>query len=127
MKLVLVGISQEDPETLKSFVKKKEVNYPIASATDLPEPFKNLQAIPTTFFIDRKGVIQSVTVGSRDYAQLRDLALAKDSEGEPKREPAPPPWHARSGSQPLAPRLQPASRNRRVALNPGGTGLTISP
>src|SRR5438477_273138 len=61
--LVVVGISKEDEMTLKTFVKTKGVNYPIASATDLPSPYKDVQAVPTTFFIDRKGVIQSVVVG----------------------------------------------------------------
>jgi peroxiredoxin len=85
--LVIVGISQEGPATLKPFVKKKEVNYAIASATELPDPFRNLEAIPTTFFIDRKGVIQSVTVGVRQYTELKNLALAADFGGEPKTEP----------------------------------------
>jgi len=87
--LVIIGISDESPDTLKPFVKKKGINYPIASAKDLPEPFKSIQAIPSTFFIDRKGVIQSIAVGGREYADIKELALAKDYEGEPK--PAPPP------------------------------------
>ncbi len=104
--LVLVGISQEDVETLKSFVKQKGVNYPIASAKDLPGPFSNLQVVPTTFFIDRKGVIQSVAVGARGYAELKELALAKDFEGEPKAEPGPSPA---SGLKDAEKMLQPIS------------------
>jgi len=89
--LVIIGISDEQEDTLKPFVKKKGINYPIASAKDLPEPFKSIQAIPTTFFIDRKGVIQSIAVGGREYSDIKAMALAKDFEGEAKREPPPVP------------------------------------
>jgi peroxiredoxin len=83
--LVIVGISSESALVLKPFVKRHNVNYPIASANpvDLPEPFGKIQAFPTTFFIDRNGVIQSVEVGSRGFAELNKLALAKDFEGTP--------------------------------------------
>jgi peroxiredoxin len=80
--LVLVGISSEDENTLKSFVKKKGINYPIASADDLPSPYSEVTSIPTTFFIDRNGVIQSVLVGYHDLEVLKSHALAEDFEGE---------------------------------------------
>lgn len=85
--LVIVGISTEDAPTLKSFVKKKRINYPIAAAAELPAPYKNVSGIPTTFFIDRKGVIQNVFVGYHDFDNLKTHALAGDFQGEPK--PAP--------------------------------------
>jgi peroxiredoxin len=85
--LVVVGISSEDAATLKSFVKKKGINYPIGSADDLPAPYKNVSGIPTTFFIDRKGVIQNVFVGYHDFENLKTHALAEDFAGEAK--PAP--------------------------------------
>ena len=88
--LAIIGISQEDKETLKSFVKKKGVNYSIISAKHLPEPFSGIQSIPTTFFIDRKGVIQSVVVGGREFAELKQLATAQDFEGEVKQQPSRP-------------------------------------
>jgi peroxiredoxin len=87
--LVIVGISQEDQATLKSFVKRKAVAYPIASATGLPSPYGDVQTFPTTFFIDRNGVIQSVAVGARDFTQLKTAALTKDFEGEAATAPAP--------------------------------------
>lgn len=85
--LAIVGISSEDAATLKSFVKKKGINYPIGSADDLPAPYKDVSGIPTTFFIDRKGVIQNVFVGYHDFANLKTHALAEDFAGEAK--PAP--------------------------------------
>jgi peroxiredoxin len=85
--LVMLGISNEDPETLKAFVKRKGMNYPVASAEKLPSPYDDVTAIPTTFFIDRKGVIQAVFVGYHDFAELKANALAKDYEGPPKTAP----------------------------------------
>jgi peroxiredoxin len=55
--LVVVGISDEPKERLAKFVKEKGVNYSVATAQGLPSPYKDVQSIPTTFFIDRNGVI----------------------------------------------------------------------
>jgi len=87
--IVIVGISSEDVGTLKAFVKQNGINYPVASTDVLPTPYNvPTGKIPTTFFIDRKGVIQSVEVGGRDFEELKAHALADDYVGEPK--PAPP-------------------------------------
>ncbi|MFN7141791.1 MAG: redoxin domain-containing protein, partial [Limisphaerales bacterium] len=87
--LVIVGISKEDVETLKPFVEKHGINYPIASADNLPSPYGDVTAIPTTFFIDRNGVIQSVLVGYHDLTSLRQHATAEDYQGEPRTAPKP--------------------------------------
>lgn len=86
--LMIVGISDESTDKLKSFVAKMKVNYPIASAKDLPPPYSDVSAIPTTFFIDRNGVIQSVLTGYHDVKSLREKAMADDYEGEPKTAPS---------------------------------------
>ena len=80
--LIIIGISSEDEETLKAFVKEEGVNYPTVSEADLPEPFDTIEAIPTTFFVDRNGIIQNVIVGYHDYEHLAELALAEDDDGE---------------------------------------------
>jgi len=85
--LVILGISDEDEDTLRKFVKKHQVPYPVGRAVELPSPYKDISAIPTTFFIDRKGIIQEVLVGYHDFNALRERALAADSETEPR----PPP------------------------------------
>lgn len=85
--LLIIGISSEDPKTLTAFADKKGMNYPIVSANDLPAPFNTIEAIPTTFFIDRNGRIQQVVVGYHDYEPLKEMALADDlvagGEGTP--------------------------------------------
>ena len=86
----IVGISSEAATVLKPFVERKGVNYPIATADKLASPFGDVRSIPTTFFVDRKGVIQSVAIGYHDLAALRARALGKDFAGEPKAAPTPP-------------------------------------
>ncbi len=89
--LVIVGISSEDTNTLNEFVKKQGVNYPIGSVTNPPAPYADVQAIPTTFFIDRHGVIQTVAVGYHEFSDLKADALAADYSGKPLPAPAGPP------------------------------------
>jgi peroxiredoxin len=86
--LVIIGISDETAAKLQGFVATNGMNYPVASATNLPAPYNDLEYIPTTFFIDRKGVIQTIAVGYHDYDQLKGDALASDSSGPPKSVPA---------------------------------------
>jgi hypothetical protein len=37
----------------------------------LPQPYSDIRRLPTTFFIDRDGVLRHVSVGYRDYNRLR--------------------------------------------------------
>lgn len=87
--LVVLGVSLEDRMVLKPFVASRSVNYPIFSAAqvDLPEPFGNIAAWPTTFFVDRKGIIQSIEVGYRDYEALHREATAPDRESGGRTQP----------------------------------------
>jgi peroxiredoxin len=87
--LVVIGVSNESEEVIRPFALKKGMNYAVASASGLPSPYGDLRAIPTTFFIDRNGVIQSILVGSRGYEELKRHALAPDVPGAPKPPPAP--------------------------------------
>lgn len=102
--LIIVGISDEDAPTLANFVKKEGITYPIASATNLPHPYDEIESIPSTFFIDRKGIIQTVDVGYHDFDDLKKDALAKDYEGAPKDAPAASPPLVEA-SHPLQPTI----------------------
>lgn len=86
--LVIIGVSDEEAGILQAFVNKENVTYPIASAEDLPSPFGDVAALPTTFFIDRNGVIQTVLEGYHDFDSLREHALAEDFAGEPRNAPS---------------------------------------
>jgi thiol-disulfide isomerase/thioredoxin len=73
--LVIIGISSEEADTLRPFVKKQRISYPIATAENLPSPFSDVESIPTTFFIDAEGLIQEVAVGYHDFNELKTHAL----------------------------------------------------
>lgn len=85
--LIIIGISSEDKNLLKDFVKEKGINYPIVSMDNLPSPYGDVSSLPTTFFIDRNGIIQDILVGYHDYETLKTVALAEDYQGEPEDAP----------------------------------------
>jgi peroxiredoxin len=88
--LIIIGISDENEIKVRSFIAKKGINYPIATSNDLPPPYKDMPAIPTTFFIDRNGIVQSVLVGSINFNELKDRALTTDFQKTPKSAPEEP-------------------------------------
>ncbi len=85
--LVIIGITDEDPEDLAPFIKKHDVNYAIASADLDASPYSEITSIPTTFVIDRNGLIQNILVGYHDLEDLKKLATASDYAGPPKLSP----------------------------------------
>lgn len=87
--LVIIGISNESAEKIKGFAEKHDINYPLVSTRDdkLPEPYNKITSIPTTFFIDRQGVIENVLVGYHSFEELKNNALGdKEKMGESKSE-----------------------------------------
>jgi peroxiredoxin len=76
--LVIIGISDEDREQLLNFAVEKNINYIIATANDLPAPYSYINAIPTTFFINRQGYIQDVMSGLTSPVELKEKALVPD-------------------------------------------------
>ena len=90
--LAIIGISWEDEDDLRTFASEQDINYPIASAEDLPDPFGEITTFPTAFFIDADGVIRGHKVGYSGFDDLRSLALglafdedkadAEDSDAE---------------------------------------------
>jgi len=66
--LVIVGISVDSdanaPQTVKAFMAKLGVNYPVVLADDeVQAAFGGMEYIPTTFIIDREGRIRDKKVG----------------------------------------------------------------
>ena len=107
--LVIAGMSDEEAKTLTDFVKQQNVSYPIASAKNLPSPYSDIQAIPTTFFIDRKGTIQTILVGYHQYDDLKQDATGADF-----------PRHAKSGARrggPAGGYAKPNPESNRLVVN----------
>ncbi|MEK7483049.1 MAG: TlpA disulfide reductase family protein, partial [Planctomycetota bacterium] len=62
--LVVIGVSDEDKETLSAFVKEKKINYSIVyGCSPTIAPYSLVSGIPTTFIIDSEGIIHAVHVG----------------------------------------------------------------
>ena len=65
--LVLVGVSldREGPEVVKKFMTDQKINYQIVLGdAKIAEAFGGVEAIPTTFIIDRQGTIRYRKVGA---------------------------------------------------------------
>ena len=74
--LVIVGISldQGGPEVVKAFAAKYKINYPIVMGDDaVGAAFGGVEALPTTFLIDRDGQVRDKKLGmaaKEDYEKL---------------------------------------------------------
>jgi peroxiredoxin len=65
--LVIVGISLDEggTELVKKFAASKKINYPLAMGDPtVVEAFGGVEAIPTTFIIDREGKIRHKKTGA---------------------------------------------------------------
>lgn len=77
--LVVIGVSldQGGPAVVKAFVEKFGVNYQIVMGDeDIQQAFGGMEAIPTTFLIDRTGVIRDRKVGSEPTEEYEKKVLA---------------------------------------------------
>lgn len=83
--LLIVGISDEPAKTLKPFVKKHQINYPIVSGSDWKAPFDKISSVPTSFLIDGDGVIQNVFVGARGFDDFQAAVKIVDRIAECQR------------------------------------------
>ena len=77
--LTVIGISvdQTGLKTVKSFVEKNGINYPIL-LTDkkVEDAFGGIEALPTTFIIDRTGHVVKPHLGSTDPAVIENEVKA---------------------------------------------------
>lgn len=74
--LVIVGLSldQQGPGVVRSFAQKYGINYPLVMGDDATvEAFGGVEAIPTTFLVDRDGRIRHKKVGAMDHAEYEKL------------------------------------------------------
>ncbi|MBI1801653.1 MAG: TlpA family protein disulfide reductase [Chloroflexi bacterium] len=77
--LIVLGINQlEDAETAAGFLRALQLNFPVGLDRDGAIGARyQIRALPTTFFIDRNGVIQDVVYGGpMDAALLQSKVTA---------------------------------------------------
>ena len=79
--LAILGISTENGEDskVKKFVQDNKMNYTIAVADfmKLTAPYSNIEAIPTTFFIDKQGKIKLATIGMLTLKDVKNILAAQ--------------------------------------------------
>ncbi|HXQ80067.1 MAG TPA: TlpA disulfide reductase family protein [Opitutaceae bacterium] len=77
--LVFVGISvdEDGPEVVRKFVKDHAINYTIVMADEaVVNAFAPIDGYPTTYIIDRDGLIRDKKLGSRPTADYEKEILA---------------------------------------------------
>jgi thiol-disulfide isomerase/thioredoxin len=71
--LTVIGVSldEQGPEVVKKFAKRFGVNYPIVIGNEkVAQVYGGIDALPTTFVIDRKGRIVSRHIGYDDKEEF---------------------------------------------------------
>jgi thiol-disulfide isomerase/thioredoxin len=62
--LAIFGLSDEPVDRLNKFSKDAKINYPVIAYNEsLPEPYNLVNALPTLFLIDTKGIIRDILIG----------------------------------------------------------------
>jgi len=75
--LVVLGVAMDDTDSAKiaEFAHEAGVNYPILLGTDrVSDDYGDVRSLPTTFYIDRKGIIVAKVVGLLDREEIEDDA-----------------------------------------------------
>lgn len=74
--LEIVGVSLDRGgwDEVKPFVKKYKINYPVVVGdNDIVEAYGGIEAIPTTFFVDKKGNVVKRHLGYLDKSAFEKL------------------------------------------------------
>jgi len=85
---VVIGISDEDVDTIRSFVASRDMPYAIVAGSDWPAPFNTIRAIPVTYFLDAEGTIREELVGGSSYEVFRRAFDAAKAPLPPLADPA---------------------------------------
>ncbi len=81
--LVIVGVSMDQAGTdvVKAFMSKNGMNYPVVMGDEAVQAaFGGIEAIPTTFLIDRTGKIRDRKVGAEESAEYEKKVAALMAE-----------------------------------------------
>jgi len=75
-RLVVIAVDQgEDPEVVKAYVKQFGVGFPVAVDKDQRlGTALHLVGMPSSFFVDRQGVVRDAIDGEMSYAMMSEKA-----------------------------------------------------
>ncbi|MBN1898682.1 MAG: TlpA family protein disulfide reductase [Spirochaetes bacterium] len=90
VRLVGICLDADNTARIKKFVKNYEINYPVLVGTrKVVEDYDGVNAIPTTFIIDDKGMIVDKIVGFTRkellQAKIDDMIKIKESQDGKKK------------------------------------------
>ena len=64
LEIVGIALDQDGWEQVQPFIKEHGMNYPVVLGTqEVVEQYGGIEAIPTTFIIDKKGTVVDRTIG----------------------------------------------------------------
>jgi peroxiredoxin len=87
--VAVLGVSDEPEETIREFLARRPIAFPMLSMPEPPAPF-DIRSIPTNVFLDRNGVIRAVQVASLEFEDLAALATGPEYVPTPAAAPGPP-------------------------------------
>lgn len=72
--LIVLGVNQGEPTpVINDFLAQLDLSFPVALDQQLQiSQLYRVNSLPTTFFIDRNGIIQNVVVGQMNAALLKE-------------------------------------------------------
>lgn len=77
-KLAILAISNENPTVVQEAKEQKQMSYTVISnQAPLPEPFSNVQGIPTTFYLKPDGTLKLVTEGGTYLGEMKSILQAQ--------------------------------------------------
>jgi thiol-disulfide isomerase/thioredoxin len=82
----IIGVSMDEagPEVVKEFVAKNRLNYPVVMFDEkVVDAFGGIEAIPTTFLIDRSGQIRDRKLGAEETSEYEKKIVALLNETLP--------------------------------------------
>ena len=71
--LVVLGVNQaEAPDVVQSFLETRGLDFPVVlDSRGIASQLYQVNSLPSTFFIDRSGVIRGVVIGQMNAATLK--------------------------------------------------------
>ncbi len=75
--LEIVAISSESPDTVKSFAAMEGINYTVVAGDfTVSSPFDAVLNIPSSFFIDKNGIVKTGAIGNVPAEKLSQIVTA---------------------------------------------------
>ncbi|RMG79300.1 MAG: TlpA family protein disulfide reductase, partial [Bacteroidetes bacterium] len=72
--IIGIALDREGPEIVKKFAREIGINYPVIMGTpEIVSSYGGIQAIPTSFLVDKEGDLVKKIVGFRNYKQFKQM------------------------------------------------------